>query len=278
MIVGSERDLAAPGAFFTHVAAGVPLLVARDPWGHVHAMVNRCRHRDVILVAESHGNRPQFVCAQHGWTYDTCGRMVPPGPTPLSLSRCDAERARDLQALVERPSERRHGLVWVLAAGHPARDAIDVASFLGGEEDEALASLASGATTTGDDDGGIDVRRELARWDASWPCAVEALLAHPSLVRFVFPGSFLLRRSDGGVEHVGVAPVDASSTAVSARHDDVIQQVRAVAERATHAHLREDAHDTNEPHDGGDAVRTFHERVEASLSQLTVIGAGSAPS
>src|SRR4051812_33017864 len=52
IIVGRESDLPEPGRFFTHDAAGVPLLVTRDAAGKVHAMLNVCRHRGTRLVFE----------------------------------------------------------------------------------------------------------------------------------------------------------------------------------------------------------------------------------
>src|SRR5690349_17738258 len=56
LVVGRSSDLSAPGAFFTHDAAGVPILVARDRDGRAGAMLNVCRHRGTRLVTETSGS------------------------------------------------------------------------------------------------------------------------------------------------------------------------------------------------------------------------------
>src|SRR5687768_11416236 len=60
IIVGRASDVADPGAFFTHDAAGVPILVTRDQGGTVHAMLNVCRHRGTRLVSETQGSAKAF--------------------------------------------------------------------------------------------------------------------------------------------------------------------------------------------------------------------------
>src|SRR5215212_8710316 len=45
LAIGHVSQLAAPGDFFTHDAAGVPLLVVRGEDGGIRAFLNVCRHR-----------------------------------------------------------------------------------------------------------------------------------------------------------------------------------------------------------------------------------------
>lgn len=129
LIVGRASDLTEPGSFFTHDASGVPILVTRDNGGRIHAMLNVCRHRGTRLVHETAGTAKAFVCPYHAWTYDLCGNL---GHVPLS--RCFPTLERDESALVELPSEVRHGFVWVMP--RPSRTPLHVAGWLGGFDDD----------------------------------------------------------------------------------------------------------------------------------------------
>ena len=63
------------------------------------------------------GMATTFVCSQHAWTYDLCGRFG-----TLPISRCSAGVRRDESALAALPCEVRHGFVWVV----PSPYAVDV--------------------------------------------------------------------------------------------------------------------------------------------------------
>jgi phenylpropionate dioxygenase-like ring-hydroxylating dioxygenase large terminal subunit len=143
LAVGRASDLPEPGAFFTHDAAGVPILVTRDGGGHVHAMLNVCRHRGTRLVCEASGSAKSFVCQYHAWTYDLCGRL---GHVPMARCFPSLAEERDESALAPLPCEVRHGFVWVVPSrtrmrrrpGEPAP--IDAAAWLG-DFDEDLAAF-----------------------------------------------------------------------------------------------------------------------------------------
>gem|GEM_PF-4964744 len=208
-VVGRASELPAPGSFFTHDALGIPLLITRDAWGAVHAMLNECRHRSTRLVYVPRGAAEQIVCSLHGWTYDTCGRF-----TTVRLSRCeaDAHLAHDDGSLVRFAAEVRHGFVWVLPS---ARTALDLGAALG---------PVDGALTALDLEDHAAVERGEERVEASWRRVVEALLDEPNAV-FAFPASFVLPREPGTALHVAVHPLApaASSvviTALAARHVD----------------------------------------------------------
>lgn len=121
-------ELAEAGAYFTHDAARIPVLVVRDAQGTVRAFVNLCRHRGARLVHDQQGVTKTFTCLLHGWTYDASGQM---GGGPLArLARDNPMLAaiRENSALTPLRSELRHGFVWVA----PTTGAeLDVASFLG---------------------------------------------------------------------------------------------------------------------------------------------------
>lgn len=132
IVVGRASDVPTPGSFFTHDAAGVPILVTRDHGGRVHAMLNVCRHRGTRLVTEASGTAKAFVCPYHAWTYDLCGNL---GHVPLS--RCFPTLERDESALVELPCDVRHGFVWVMPRA--SREPLRLAEWLGSFDDDLSA-------------------------------------------------------------------------------------------------------------------------------------------
>lgn len=139
IVVGRDSDLPKPGSFFTHDAAGVPILVTRDRQGRVRAMLNVCRHRGTRLVHEPSGAAKAFVCRYHAWTYDLEGRL---GHVPLP--QCFTSLDRDASGLVTLPCEVRHGFVWVVATPAPADAPVDVGAWLGDFDDDLAAfDLAS---------------------------------------------------------------------------------------------------------------------------------------
>jgi glycine betaine catabolism A len=159
--VGRESDLAQPGDFFTHDAAGVPLLVTRDAAGKVHAMFNVCRHRGTRLVTQETGSAKAFVCNYHGWTYGLGGAL---GHVPLAHAFPSLESERAASGLVELPCETRHGFVWVLPT---PGEKLDVASWLGDFDDDLTSfGLADH----------VVLRRATKTRAANWKLVMDAFL------------------------------------------------------------------------------------------------------
>ena len=73
--VGLTEQVAEKGDFFTSQVGEVPIVIARDMTGKLHAFVNVCRHRGSILVAAKCGNRKTLQCLYHAWTYTLEGRL-----------------------------------------------------------------------------------------------------------------------------------------------------------------------------------------------------------
>jgi Rieske 2Fe-2S family protein len=75
LCVGRVEQYAKPGDYRALRIAGEPLLVCRDRAGTLHAFSNVCRHRGVE-VASGAGNREEFACPYHGWTYGLDGKLL----------------------------------------------------------------------------------------------------------------------------------------------------------------------------------------------------------
>lgn len=195
LVVGREAELAAPGRFFTHDAAGVPLLLTRDPGGALHAMLNVCTHRSTRLVDEEHGDAESFVCKLHAWRFDLCGKLARPGRTSLPQ---ELEQFMDDRALVDLPCESRHGFLWVVPTSR-ARASIDMAASLGASLDGELASLGLAQL--------VEVRRQTSTRPGNWKLVMETLLDHarPGAVIPVFPSSVLVV-AGAAVSHLAVFP------------------------------------------------------------------------
>ena len=126
LLIGLSCDLAAPGAYVVHDAAGVPILVTRDSGGTLRAFLAVCRHRGARLACGEGVGTGRFTCPFHGWTYDAAGRLVSQ-PCAEGFAGIDA----DTLSLVPLPVAERHGLVFARAT---PSGAIDVDAQLAGAE------------------------------------------------------------------------------------------------------------------------------------------------
>jgi anthranilate 1,2-dioxygenase large subunit/terephthalate 1,2-dioxygenase oxygenase component alpha subunit len=71
-----EAELPRPNTFRTSNLGDMPVVVTRDADGHLHAFENRCAHRGALLCLHQHGERKEFACVYHNWTYDLAGNLT----------------------------------------------------------------------------------------------------------------------------------------------------------------------------------------------------------
>ena len=71
-----ESQIPHPGDFFTTYMGEDPVLVSRDSNGKIGAFLNVCRHRGNRVCRADSGNASAFVCAYHGWTYGSDGKLI----------------------------------------------------------------------------------------------------------------------------------------------------------------------------------------------------------
>ena len=71
-----ESQIPYPGDFFSTYMAEDPVLVTRDSTGKIGAFLNVCRHRGNRVCRADSGNASAFVCAYHGWTYGSDGKLI----------------------------------------------------------------------------------------------------------------------------------------------------------------------------------------------------------
>ena len=75
-VIGMSPDLPTAGSFVTMEDFGVPLLATRDADGVFRAFVNVCRHRGTLVESAPRGEKRNFVCPFHGWSYNTKGALI----------------------------------------------------------------------------------------------------------------------------------------------------------------------------------------------------------
>lgn len=70
-----EAEVPKPGDFITTFVGDTSILVGRDELGHIHAFINRCKHRGALLKRESCGNAKFHTCIYHQWSYSLDGKL-----------------------------------------------------------------------------------------------------------------------------------------------------------------------------------------------------------
>ncbi len=73
--VGLEAEIPNPGDFKRTVVGERSVILVRDAQGHVNVVENVCAHRGMQFCRERHGNRKQFVCPYHQWSYQLNGDL-----------------------------------------------------------------------------------------------------------------------------------------------------------------------------------------------------------
>ncbi len=122
--IAHEAVVPNPHDFEVFAMAGEQVILSRDGQGHLHAMLNLCRHKGAEVCTVPRGNARSFVCPYHAWTYGSDGalksaRLMPKGFDPA---------AHGLHKLHLRVVE---GLVFICFAKDPL-DFTDAAAMITG--------------------------------------------------------------------------------------------------------------------------------------------------
>ncbi|MEY3251688.1 MAG: hypothetical protein RL227_661, partial [Pseudomonadota bacterium] len=73
--VGLEAEVPNPGDFKRTVVGERSVIMTRDAEGDIHVVENVCAHRGMRFCRERHGNRREFVCPYHQWSYTLKGDL-----------------------------------------------------------------------------------------------------------------------------------------------------------------------------------------------------------
>ncbi len=96
----------------THRAMNVldtPVLITRSKDNQVRAFLNVCRHRGSKVCKEGSGEKRNFICPYHAWTYDHEGKLI-----GMYGEKTFGEINKEDFGLIELECSERSGLVWVM--------------------------------------------------------------------------------------------------------------------------------------------------------------------
>lgn len=71
-----EVEVPQPGDYRATFVGDIPVIVARDLDGSLHAFENRCAHRGALLCFKRGGHGREISCVYHNWTYDLRGNLT----------------------------------------------------------------------------------------------------------------------------------------------------------------------------------------------------------
>ena len=73
--VGLEAEIPNPGDFKRTVVGERSVILVRSADGQVQVVENVCAHRGMQFCRERHGNRKEFICPYHQWSYTLKGDL-----------------------------------------------------------------------------------------------------------------------------------------------------------------------------------------------------------
>ena len=73
--VGLEAEVPNPGDFKRTVVGERSVIMTRTQDGQIHVVENVCAHRGMRFCRERHGNKKEFVCPYHQWSYALNGDL-----------------------------------------------------------------------------------------------------------------------------------------------------------------------------------------------------------
>ena len=116
--VGLEAEIPHAGDFKRTAVGERSVIMVRDRSGGINVVENVCAHRGAAFCRQNFGNRSEFTCPYHQWTYDLDGRLlgvplmrgvksdgVVQGGMPADFRRDDHGLAR--LAVIEREGDHR---------------------------------------------------------------------------------------------------------------------------------------------------------------------------
>ena len=73
--VGLEAEIPNPGDYRRSVVGERSVIMVRAEGGAIHVVENVCAHRGMRFCRERHGNKKEFVCPYHQWSYALNGDL-----------------------------------------------------------------------------------------------------------------------------------------------------------------------------------------------------------
>ena len=71
-----ESQVAKINDYLTVYIGRQPVVITRSKDGKLHALANTCPHRGAIICRHKKGNKGNFTCPFHGWTFNNSGKLL----------------------------------------------------------------------------------------------------------------------------------------------------------------------------------------------------------
>jgi len=126
-----EAELPEPKSFVTTFVGDMPVVVARDAKGALHAFENRCAHRGALICMQARGKAERFNCIYHNWTYDHAGNL-----TSVAFRKGIAGKGgmpADAKPESQAPKQFRVSCVNGLVFGTLSQQASSIETYLGAD-------------------------------------------------------------------------------------------------------------------------------------------------
>ena len=119
--VGLEAEVPMPGDFIRTVIGERSVILVRDADGQLNVVENRCAHRGMRFCRAKSGNRADFICPYHQWSYSLKGDLQ-----GVPLKRGVRQEGQWLGGMPADFKNSEHGLTRLRVA---ARGGVVFASF-----------------------------------------------------------------------------------------------------------------------------------------------------
>ena len=71
-----ESQIPGNNDYFTTYIGRQPIVITRNKQGELNALINACSHRGATLARRKKGNKANFTCTFHGWTFNNSGKLL----------------------------------------------------------------------------------------------------------------------------------------------------------------------------------------------------------
>ena len=76
LYLAHESQIPNVNDYYTTYMGRQPIFIARNKDGELNAFINACSHRGAMLCRFKSGNKANYTCPFHGWTFNNSGCLL----------------------------------------------------------------------------------------------------------------------------------------------------------------------------------------------------------